>query len=160
LVRSATSRSQAPYRVCYARRMRSTLVATVVLLTVAAAAQVPQGWKVNVQPLQLAAERGSSGVQLTTSKKGVLVSWIDPAEDRTTLQFAERTTSGWTQPLTVASGEDWFITEADTPAVLRLSNGELVANWMQATSEEFESSNLRLTYSKDDGKTWSKTFLP
>jgi len=140
--------------------MRSTIVATIVLLAAAAGAQAPQPWSVKVQPLQLTAGAGSSGVQLTTSKKGVLVSWMDSDNDEPTLKFAERTASGWTAPVKAASGEDWFVTDADTPSVLRLSNGTLVANWMQASSEEFESSNLRLTYSKDDGKTWSKSFLP
>ena len=159
-VRAAMARPQAAYRVCYAPRMRSTIIAAIVLLAAGVAAQAPQSWNVKIQPLQLAAERGSSGPQLTVSNKGVLVSWIDPAENGATLKFAERTAAGWTQPVTVASGEDWFVTEADTPSVLRLSNGTLVADWMQATSEEFEASNLRLTYSKDEGKTWAKSFLP
>src|SRR6476620_9237953 len=153
-------RSQGPYRVCYARQMRSTVVATIVLLAAAAGAQAPQPWSVKVQPLQLTAGAGSSGVQLTTSKKGVLVSWLDSDNDQPTLKFAERTASGWSVPVKAASGEDWFVTDADTPSVLRLSNGTLVADWMQASSEEFEASNLRLTYSKDDGKTWAKSFLP
>ena len=57
-------------------------------------------------------------------------------------------------------GTDWFVTDADTPAVIRLSNGTLAANWMQSSSDEFEASNLRLSYSTDDGKTWSRSFLP
>ncbi len=140
--------------------MRSTLIATIVLVAASAAAQAPQPWNVKIEPLQLAAQRGSSGAQLTVSKRGVLVSWLDADNDEPTLKFAERTASGWTPPVKVASGEDWFITEADTPSVLRLSNGTLVADWMQASSDEFEASNLRLTYSKDNGKTWSKSFLP
>ena len=51
-------------------------------------------------------------------------------------------------------------TEADTPAVLRLSNGTLVANWLQSTDPDVEASNLQLSYSTDDGKTWAKPFLP
>ena len=140
--------------------MRSLLVAIVVLAGIAAAAQTPQPWTVKIQPLQLAADRGSNGPQLSVSNKGVLVSWIENGDNGTTLKFAERTAAGWTQPATAASGEDWFVTEADTPSVLRLSNGTLVADWMQSSSDEFEASNLRLTYSKDNGKTWSKTFLP
>jgi hypothetical protein len=128
--------------------------------SIVAAAQTPQPWALKLQPLQLAAERGSNGPQLTVSKKGVLVSWLESGDEGATLKFAERAASGWTPAVKVASGEDWFVTDADTPSVLRLSNGTLVADWMQASSEEFEASNLRLTYSKDDGKTWAKSFLP
>ena len=60
----------------------------------------------------------------------------------------------------LGAGSDWFVTEADTPAVLRLSNGALAANWMQSTDPDVEASNLQLVYSTDDGKTWSKPFLP
>jgi hypothetical protein len=140
--------------------MRSTIVAAVVFVGAAVAAQAPQPWTLKVQPLELASQRGSSGVQLSVSKRGVLASWIETDNDEPTLKFAERTATGWTAPVKVASGEDWFITEADTPSVLRLSNGTLVADWMQSSSDEFEASNLRLSYSKDNGKTWSKTFLP
>ena len=140
--------------------MRSTILATVVLIGAAVAAQTPQPWTLKVQPLELASQRGSNGAQVSVSKRGVLVSWLETDNDEPTLKFAERTANGWTPPVKVASGEDWFITEADTPSVLRLSNGTLVADWMQSSSDEFEASNLRLSYSKDDGKTWSKTFLP
>ncbi|HYS26961.1 MAG TPA: sialidase family protein [Vicinamibacterales bacterium] len=140
--------------------MRSTILATVALLGVAAAAQTPQPWTLKIQPLELASQRGSSGAQVSVSKRGVLLSWLETDNDEPALKFAERTATGWTPPVKVASGEDWFITEADTPSVLRLSNGTLVADWMQSSSDEFEASNLRLSYSKDNGKTWSKTFLP
>jgi len=142
--------------------MRWTLLALAAAVAAAAApaAQAPQPWNLRIQPLQLAAESGSAGPQLTASKKGVLVSWTEQGDEGTTLKFAERTGSGWTPATKVASGEDWFVTDADTPAVLRLSNGTLVANWMQSSSDEFEASNLRLTYSKDEGKTWAKSFMP
>jgi len=140
--------------------MRSTILATVFILGAAAAAQTPQPWTLKIQPLELASQRGSNGAQVSVSKRGVLVSWLETDNDEPTLKFAERTATGWTPSVKVASGEDWFITEADTPSVLRLSNGTLVADWMQSSSDEFEASNLRLSYSKDDGKTWSKTFLP
>ena len=141
--------------------MRSTIALTAVIAAgIAVAAQAPQPWTLRIEPVQLSTSRGSSGVQLTSSKKGVLASWLETDGDEPTLKFAERTATGWTAPTKVASGEDWFITEADTPAVLRLSNGTLVADWMQSSSDEFEASNLRLVYSKDNGKTWSKSFLP
>ncbi|PYS43805.1 MAG: hypothetical protein DMG13_34865 [Acidobacteria bacterium] len=47
--------------------------------------------------------------QLTVSNRGVLLSWIEHAGSRTTLRFAERTPNGWTEPRTVASGQDWSV---------------------------------------------------
>jgi hypothetical protein len=140
--------------------MRSILLAFIVLTGVMAAAQAPQPWTLKIQPLQLAAASGSNGAQLSVSKKGALISWLESGDEGATLKFAERAANGWTTPVKVASGEDWFVTDADTPSVLRLSNGTLIADWMQSSSDEFEASNLRLTYSKDGGKTWAKSFLP
>ena len=115
--------SQAAYRLCYAAPMRViTILAVVVAAGIAAAAQAPQPWNLKVQPLELATQRGSSGVQLTTSKKGVLVSWLDMDNDEPTLKFAERMGAGWTQPGKVASGEDWFVTEADLHDVFAVTD--------------------------------------
>lgn len=108
--------------------MRSILLAFVVLTGVMAAAQAPQPWTLKIQPLQLAAASGSNGAQLSVSKKGALISWLESGDEGATLKFAERAANGWTTPVKVASGEDWFVTDADTPSVLRLSNGTLVAD--------------------------------
>ena len=113
--------------------MRSTIVLTAVLaMAIAAAAQAPPPWALKIQPVELGAEKGANGVQLTISKRGALASWIESG-DEPTLKFAERTATGWSAPVKVASGEDWFITEADTPSVLRLSNGTLVESQPQTT---------------------------
>ena len=123
-------------------------------------AQAPRPWTLRIEPLQTPAAMVSSGPQLTVSSRGALLSWTESDDEKTLLKFAERTGTGWSPAKTVASGTDWFVTDADTPAVLRLSNGVLAASWEQSTNEELEASNLRLTYSKDEGKTWAPSFLP
>ena len=125
-----------------------------------ASAQTPRPWPLKIEPAQISTAAGSNGPQLTSSAKGVIASWLESGENGSVLKFVERTTAGWSKPATAASGDDWFVTEADTPAVLRLSNGVLVASWEQSTNEEVEASNLRLSYSKDNGKTWAPSFLP
>jgi len=102
---------------------------------------------------------GSSEPQLTVSEQGVLVSWVEN-EEKSSLKYAERSATGWSDPKVAATGEDWFINDSDVPSVLRMSNGTLVASWLQTTNDELEAYNLRLAYSKDEGKTWAKSFLP
>lgn len=123
-------------------------------------AQAPRPWTLKIEPAQVATAAGSNGPQLTSSAKGVIASWLESDDKGSVLKFAEHTTAGWSKPAAAASGDDWFVTDADTPAVIRLSNGVLVASWEQSTNEEVEASNLRLAYSKDNGKTWSPSFLP
>jgi hypothetical protein len=110
--------------------------------------------------LAVPATAGSAHPQLTASPKGAILSWLDQGESMTTLRFSERANGAWSEPKTVASGSDWFITNADVPSVLRLKNGTLVANWYPSTDELLEAYDTSLSYSRDEGKTWEKAFSP
>jgi hypothetical protein len=94
------------------------------------------------------------------SNRGVLLSWVESTDTKAILKFAERTASGWSEPRTAASGEDWFLSWADVPSVMRLSDGTLFAEWLQATNPDIEAYDLRLSYSKDNGTTWARSFTP
>jgi hypothetical protein len=115
---------------------------------------------VTLAPLELPASAGSAHPQLTSSAKGAILSWLDQDETMTTLRFSERTAGAWSAPRTVASGNDWFITTADVPSVLRMKSGTLVANWYPTTDETVEAYDTYLSYSNDEGRTWSKAFSP
>src|SRR5688572_6536193 len=105
------------------------------------------------------AERGSEP-QLTVSDRGVILSWVEHDGPVTMLKFAERTASGWTAPVTAAAGTGWFVSYADPPSVMRLSNGTLVAQYQQRTHRFTESMNPHLSYSTDNGRRWSPPFTP
>jgi len=115
---------------------------------------------VTLAPLEVPAGAGSAHAQLTSSSKGAILSWLDQDEATTTLRFSERVNGGWSEPQTVSTGKDWFITAADVPSVLRLKNGTLVANWYPTTDEAIEAYDTYLSYSRDEGKTWAKAFSP
>jgi hypothetical protein len=112
------------------------------------------------QPVATPAALNSAQPQLSVSKRGALLSWIERSGNRATLKFSERTPAGWTPAVTVASGQDWFVNWADVPSVLRLPSGALVAHWLQKSAASTYSYDVRLSYSIDDGKTWSPSFLP
>ena len=120
----------------------------------------PEDWNVGIQALESPAGANSSEPQMSVSSRGVLLSWIERVGTTTMLKFAERTGPGWTQPVTAASGPDWFLSYADVPSVQRLTNGTLVAQWLENTDPQIEAYNLRMSYSKDDGKSWAAPFLP
>jgi hypothetical protein len=121
----------------------------------------PAEWRIaSLRELESPAGVNSSEPQLSVSSRGVLLSWIERVGTTTSLKFAERTASGWTQPLTAASGPDWFLSYVDVPSVQRMGNGTLVAQWLENTDAQIEAYNLRMSYSKDDGKTWAAPFLP
>jgi hypothetical protein len=117
-------------------------------------------WPLVVERIVSPAVPGSGQPQLSVSDRGVLLSWIERGEPRATLKFAERTASGWSQPRAAASGDDWFVNWADVPSVLRLADGTLAAHWLQKSGPDTYAYDVRLSWSKDDGKTWSPSFTP
>lgn len=119
------------------------------------------GWLQPPRPLASPAAAGSGQPQLTTSSRGVLLSWIEKSSDGVALKFSERLTPGeWSSPRLVASGGDWFVNWADVPSVRRLSNGTLVAHWLQKSGSDSYAYDVKLSYSKDDGRTWATPFSP
>jgi hypothetical protein len=130
------------------------------LLTSSLTAQQTGAWAPTIAAIPSPAGPNTGEPQLTVSARGVLLSWVEHAGSKTTLRFAERTPNGWSQPRTAAAGDDWSINGIDVPAVLRLGNGTLVAQWLQTAGGGMHANDVRLSYSTDDGKTWARSFTP
>jgi hypothetical protein len=113
-----------------------------------------------VEPLALTTPPRSGMPQITVSGDRAILSWLEIAYTGASLKFAERTTAGWTEPRTVASGTDWFVNSADVPSVIRLDDGTLAAHWLTETEPAREAYDVRLSFSKDDGRTWSAATSP
>ena len=123
------------------------------------AAPAAAAWDVTIQPLTIPAA-ASTYPQLTTSERGVILSWIEDETGTATLKFAEYTGSGWSPARTIASSDNWFLSAADVPMVLRMSDGTLVTTTYPAVDPSIEAYDLRLSYSRDEGKTWSRPITP
>jgi hypothetical protein len=117
-------------------------------------------WSVQIEPLASPAAGTSAQPQLTSSGDGVILSWLEHTGTAATLKFAERAANGWSEPRTVASSDRWFISWADVPSVLRMKDGTLVATWHPAIDPLIEAYELRVSYSRDDGKTWAPAIAP
>jgi len=143
------------------RNVLPSLVAlSLVSTAVACSPRPPAEWTIVPQKLESPAGANSSEPQLSVSDKGVLLSWLERTGTTNTLKFAERTVSGWTTPTTAASGQGWFLSYADVPAVQRLANGTLLSQVQLTTDDLTEAYDLQLSYSRDEGKTWSAPFTP
>jgi hypothetical protein len=120
----------------------------------------PPPWTVTIEPVDIPAGANTSAPQLTASARGVLVSWLEQADPNFNLKFAERSNGSWSAAQTIATDKNWFVSAADVPTVMRMTNGTLVANWYPAVDFRLEAYDIRLAYSKDEGKTWSPPLVP
>jgi hypothetical protein len=121
---------------------------------------VSVSWSPAIEAVPSPAGPNSAAPQLTSSSRGLLLSWIERDGPKATLRFAERTSSKWSPARSVASGTDWFVNWADVPSVVRLENGPLAAHWLQKSGSDTYAYDVRLSYSRDEGKTWSQSFMP
>lgn len=146
------------------RRLTALLIGLGMSAAVTAAVQrspvPPLEWRPSITALASPAGADSAQPQLTTSRRGVLLSWVERSGRTATLKFAERTAAGWSPPKTVASGDDWFVNWADVPSVLRLEDGTLAAHWLQKSGGDTYAYDVRLAYSTNDGRSWSAPFTP
>lgn len=107
-------------------------------------------------PIDLA----GSAPRLTSSNDRTILSWMHTSANGRSLQFAERTSTGWSDPRVVVTGRHLVVNSADVPSVLALENGALAAHWMVARGTGPEAYDVQLAWSQDDGRTWSDPVSP
>ncbi|MBX9601692.1 MAG: glycoside hydrolase [Bryobacteraceae bacterium] len=106
------------------------------------------------------AGEASGPVNLYSGSK-LYLSWVEKTgPKRHELRFATREPGGWSKPATIAGGENWFVNWADFPSLVELADGTLMAHWLERSSAEQYSYNLRVARSADGGKTWNVFFAP
>jgi hypothetical protein len=113
-----------------------------------------------VQSLPSPAGANSSEPQLSVEGDRAILSWLEVSGERTWLKFAERTSSGWSSPQTVASGTDFFVNSYDVPSVRLLADGTLAADWIENNGPVEDATKVRLSWSKDHGRTWTQPVSP
>ena len=91
---------------------------------------------------------------------GILMSWLEPSAEGQALRYSVLTGHAWGPVRTVVSRADLFVNWADFPSVIRLSDGSLVAHWLQRTGPDTYAYGVRLSRSADDGESWSDPVTP
>ena len=76
------------------------------------------------------AASGSRSPQLATGDGRLVMSWVEPAADSTTmaLRYAMFDGAAWSAPRTAAEGPDWFVNAADMPGVTPLRGRRITLN--------------------------------
>jgi hypothetical protein len=140
-----------------------SLLAAFALLTVTHAQQ-PSSASTSLtlvpEPVASPAAANTTEPQMTVQGDRIILSWLEVVGTHASLKFAERTPPGWTDARTAASGDDFMVNAADVPSVRRLADGSLVAQWLQQDGPDPESYKLRLSWSKDEARSWSPSITP
>jgi hypothetical protein len=122
----------------------------------------PVVWQVaEVHPIDApAAATGSAQPQLSVQGDSLLLSWVELINADATLKFAERTSTGWSEVRKVSAGRDWFVNWADVPSVVRLADRSLAAHWLQESAASPYAYDVRLAFSRDEGRSWTQATSP
>ena len=114
-----------------------------------------------VEEIPNPAAPGSGEASLAALPDGrAVLSWIEPAEGENAVRLAVREKDAWSEPRTIARGPDFFVNWADFPTVAALPDGTLFAHWLQKSAAEKYSYGVKLSRSKDLGRTWSEALVP
>jgi hypothetical protein len=91
----------------------------------------------------------------------IILSWVEKTgSKRYALRTSMRNGNGWSEPRTVAEGENWFVNWADFPSVIALQGGSLAAHWLVKSGSGTYAYDVNIARSEDGGKTWSKPIVP
>jgi hypothetical protein len=126
-----------------------------------------------------AAPKDTAQPQITVQGDRAILSWVERQGTRASLKFAERTVrsasasastataaasaareTGWSEARDVASGDNFFVNWADVPSVRALADGSLAAHWLQKSGAGTYAYDVKLSFSKNDGRTWTTAVSP
>jgi hypothetical protein len=113
-------------------------------------------------PVALAAPVIASGgfPFISRGPSGVWMSWLEPADTTHRLRFARLDGESWSAPMTIAESSLFFVNWADFPSIIELSDGRLMAHWLQRSSAEKYSYDVMVRFSPDLGSTWGEATRP
>ena len=103
---------------------------------------------------------GSVQANWTVTRDGKpLLSWVETEKDGSyTLKYAIRNGAQWSQPRTIAAHREFFRQPAELPGMVQLSDGTLLAHWVEMPEGADDAEFVFVSASKD-GAVWSKPVM-
>lgn len=114
-----------------------------------------------IRPTKSPTDGDSREPELNATHDGrIILNWVEKIGDkRYALRYAIRDPNAWSEPHTVAQGDDWFVNWADFPSVIALKDASFAAHWLVKSGTGTYAYNVNIARSKD-GKTWSDPIVP
>src|ERR1700680_1227094 len=114
------------------------------------------GQALKVEPIANPSGPTSLQAHWSTAQDGSpLLSWIETLKDGShTLRYAIRRGTQWSAARTIATNRHFFRQPAESPSVVSLADGSLMAEWVEIPSESSEAEDIYVSASKD-GIQWT-----
>ena len=101
-------------------------------------------------------DSASAEPYLFTDKNGeVLLSWITKTPQTHILKYSKFKNETWSEPITIASGSNWFVNWADYPLIVSDGKQHLISHFLDKSGKSTYSYDVKITTSSDQGKSWS-----
>lgn len=84
----------------------------------------------------------------------VYFSWIEKKGEESTFKLASLVGDKWTTPVTIASGNSWFVNWADYPMMTRNQSG-FIAHFLDRSADGKFTYDVKFTTCKSTDTTWS-----
>jgi BNR repeat-like domain len=92
---------------------------------------------------------------LFTDAKGIVhLSWVQKKGKEASLHFSSLVNKEWTAPVTISSGNNWFVNWADYPVISSDGSGNMLAHFLEKSDTAKFTYDIKLVASTDAGKTW------
>lgn len=112
------------------------------------------------QVIESPVDSASAEPYLFTDKNGIVyLSWMAKDGATSKLMYASRKDTTWGEPVTIASGNDWFVNWADYPVIATDGEGNFIAHFLQKSDSGKFTYDIKLSTSNDKGITWSQPFI-
>ena len=115
-----------------------------------------------IRPADSPATGDAREPELSATADGrIILSWVEKLDGkRYALRTALRDQAGWSEPRTVAEGDNWFVNWADFPSAIALKDGSLAAHWLVKSGSATYAYDVNIALSRDGGQTWTKPIVP
>lgn len=98
---------------------------------------------------------------VTLADGSVLMSWTELSGDTfAKVETAIYDGATWSAPVTVAEGDDLFISYADFSSAVGLPDGRIAVSWLRMNGDSYYDYDINIAISGDGGKTWDSPIVP
>jgi hypothetical protein len=112
--------------------------------------------QVTITQLESPVNAGSGEPFLFTWQDSIVYfSWIEKKEEESIFKLASLVGDNWTKPVTIASGNSWFVNWADYPMMAR-NQSAFIAHFLDRSADGKFTYDVKFTTSKSTDTTWTK----